>query len=232
MEAAPASPLLWARADAYLFDIDGTLLNVRDPTHYFAFQHAVRDVFGVESRIEGVPIHGNTDTGILRAVLRRAGLSDADIAAHLPRAIAQMCAEVTANAANIKPVVCPSIRELLERLRSLGKLLGVASGNFGPIGWTKLEAAGLRHFFAFGCFSDRHEFRADIFRQGLAEARARLGPSAAVCVMGDTPADILAAREVGIPVIAVSTGIYPARDLLPLSPDICVDCCAELFPQL
>ncbi len=104
----PYDPLSWARADAYLFDIDGTLLNVRDPTHYFAFHHAVRDVFGIESRMDGVPIHGNTDTGILRAVLRRAGLSDAHVEAHLPRAIAQMCAEVTANAANIAPYALPS----------------------------------------------------------------------------------------------------------------------------
>lgn len=225
--AAPA----WARADAYLFDIDGTLLNVRDPTHFFAFQHAMRDVFGIESRIDGVPIHGNTDTGILRAVLRRAGLADAEFEARLPRAIAQMCAEVTANAARMKPEVCPSIRELLERLRALGKLLGVVSGNFGPIGWTKLEAAGLREFFAFGCFSDQHEFRADIFRQGFQEARRRLGPTATVCMVGDTPADVRAAREVGVPVIAVSTGIYPSGELLPLGPDVCVECCAELFPS-
>jgi phosphoglycolate phosphatase len=221
----------WSRADAYLFDIDGTLLNVRDGTHYYAFHHAVKTIFGVNTHMDGVPIHGNTDTGILRAVLRREGLADADFEARLPQAIEQMCAEVTANAAALRPEVCPSIRELLERLQSRGKLLGVVSGNFEMIGWTKLEAAGLREFFSFGCFSDRHEFRADIFRHGLDEARRRLSPQATACAVGDTPSDIQAAQQVGIPVIAVSTGIYRSAQLLPLLPDVCVECCTELLPN-
>ena len=32
----------WDAADAYLFDIDGTLLNSRDGVHYNAFHNAVR----------------------------------------------------------------------------------------------------------------------------------------------------------------------------------------------
>ena len=65
-------------ADAYLFDIDGTLLNSRDGVHYHAFHAAVREVYGIDSSIDGVPVHGNTDLGILRAVARRAGLSDTE----------------------------------------------------------------------------------------------------------------------------------------------------------
>ncbi|HEX3094339.1 MAG TPA: HAD family hydrolase, partial [Candidatus Angelobacter sp.] len=72
----------WDSADAYLFDIDGTLLNSRDAVHYFAFQHAMRQVLGIEASIEGVPVHGNTDIGILRAVLHRAGMNDAAIDSH------------------------------------------------------------------------------------------------------------------------------------------------------
>ena len=64
-------------ADAYLFDIDGTLLNSGDAVHYDAFHRALRDVFGIEAKIEGVPVHGNTDVGILRAVTRNAGIDEA-----------------------------------------------------------------------------------------------------------------------------------------------------------
>ncbi len=219
----------WAKADAYLFDIDGTLLNTRDGVHYHAFHHAVQKVFGVNSHIDGVPVHGNTDIGILRAVLRREGLPDAEFEARLPEAIRQMCAEVRENAAGIRIELCPSIRELLDSLRAVGKLLGVVSGNLEPIGWAKLEAAGLRPYFSFGCFSDRHELRADIFRHGIAEARARLGPAAEVCVVGDTPSDITAAREAGIPVIAVATGIFAPDKLTACEPDACFACCTELL---
>src|ERR1043166_4408679 len=49
----------WDAADAYLFDIDGTLLNSRDAVHYFSFRNAVRQVLGVEVGIDGVPVLGN-----------------------------------------------------------------------------------------------------------------------------------------------------------------------------
>ena len=56
----------WTAFDCYLFDIDGTLLNSRDAVHYYAFHRAVQTVFGLDFRLDGVPVHGNTDVGILR----------------------------------------------------------------------------------------------------------------------------------------------------------------------
>jgi phosphoglycolate phosphatase-like HAD superfamily hydrolase len=222
----------WARADAYLFDIDGTLLNSRDGVHYHAFHNAVRAVFGVDSHIDGVPVHGNTDIGILRAVLRREGVPAADIERGIPRAVEHMCAEVRRQAADVRPELCPSVRELLERLRQAGRILGIVSGNLEAIGWTKLEAAGLRPFFSFGAFSDCNELREDIFRAGIREAAHLLGRPAEVCIVGDTPSDIRAARAAGVPVIAVATGIYTQQDLRALAPDLCISCCTEFLEQL
>jgi phosphoglycolate phosphatase len=220
---------LWDQADAYLFDIDGTLLNSRDSVHYQAFHHAVKSVCGVEPNFDGVHLHGNTDPGILRAALHRAGLSDESIAAHLPRIIEEMCGEVERNAPEMEPELCPAIDSLLSHLQGQGKLLGAASGNLEPIGWTKLEKAGLRPRFAFGAFSWPRETRAEIFSHGLMLARQKLGPTASVCVVGDTPSDIQAARVVGIHVIAVATGIYSFSDLLSCSPDACLNCASELL---
>jgi phosphoglycolate phosphatase-like HAD superfamily hydrolase len=120
---------------------------------------------------------------------------------------------------------------LLEALRARGKLLGIVSGNLEPIGWTKIEAAGLRDYFAFGSFSDHNEMREDIFRHGIAEARRRLANSGAgVCIVGDTPSDIAAARAVGVPIVAVATGTFPLDQLSALQPSLCVSCCRELLP--
>jgi phosphoglycolate phosphatase-like HAD superfamily hydrolase len=222
----------WAEADAYLFDIDGTLLNVRDGVHYYAFHNAVQKIFGVDSHIDGVPVHGSTDIAILRAVLRRGGLKDADFEARLPEAVAHMGAEVRAGASSIRPELCPAIPELLEMLQARGKLLGVVSGNLETIGWTKLEAAGLRSRFQFGCFSDHHELREDIFRQGITEVGQRLGSTATVCAVGDTPSDIRAAQAVGIPVIALATGVFAADQLRELHPDACFSYGTELLQLL
>jgi phosphoglycolate phosphatase len=219
----------WREFDAYLFDIDGTLLNSRDGVHYYAFHNAMRAVLGRDIRIDGVPVHGNTDIGILKAATRLAGISDELIESRLAGILEHMCEEVERNASQLRPELCPSVTTLLESLHADGKLLGIVSGNLEPIGWKKLEAAGVRRFFSFGSFSDRHETRVEIFRWGADEVRRRLGTDATVCFIGDTPADIAAARTLGLPVVAVATGIFPFEELQSSSPDVCISCCNELL---
>jgi len=219
----------WDSADAFLFDIDGTLLNSRDAVHYFAFRNAIRDVLGIEASIEGVPVHGNTDVGILRAVLRRAGMKDVAIDKHMPQIVARMCAEVEQNREQLNPVLCPSILELIGHLQRQGKLLGAASGNLETVGWLKLEQAGLRPTFAFASFSFPRELRSEIFQYGIDLARQRLGGHASVTVVGDTPADIEAARAVDVPVIALATGIYSFAQLKAHDPDACFACGTDLL---
>ena len=226
---------------AYLFDIDGTLLNTRDGVHWNAFRTALRELFGIESLLDNIPVHGNTDIGILRAVIEQNGIAPAQFERSLPRALAIMRAEVEHNAAGMQCELCPSIYELLKELRKSGKLLGVVSGNLESIAWKKLEAAGLRGFFAFGSFSDNAEHREQIFRLGLAQAErllrqqpddgtGRLPVTTGHCIfVGDTPADIQAAHAAGAPIIAVATGIYSFNDLLASFPDACVPCCSDLF---
>lgn len=219
----------WDSTDAFLFDIDGTLLNSRDAVHYFAFRTAIRDVLGIEASIDGVPVHGNTDVGILRAVLQRAGLRDRAIDKHMPRIVAQMCAEVQQNREQLNPELCPSILELVHYLQGRGKLLGAASGNLETVGWLKLEKAGLRPMFTFASFSFPRELRAEIFQHGIDLARQRMGKHASVTVVGDTPADIEAARTVGVPVIALATGIYSFAQLQSRDPDACFACGTDLL---
>lgn len=219
----------WQSAAAYLFDIDGTLLNSRDAVHYFAFRNAMREVLDLNASIEGVPVHGNTDLGILRAVLRREGLSDAAIDDSLPEIIERMCNEVQRNHEQLDPELCPSILQLVKRLHESGKVLGVVSGNLETIGWLKLEKAGLKPMFSFASFSGERELRVDIFRHGLKQAREIVGEEETIFFVGDTPSDIEAARATGTPVIALATGIYTFGDLLACRPDACLACATDLL---
>ena len=219
----------WDAADAYLFDIDGTLLNSHDGIHYFAFLNAMQSVLGIQASMEGVAVHGNTDMGILRAVLRRAGLNNAEIDASMPQIIARMCAEVERNQDQMRPELCPSIPDLISHLQAHNKLLGAASGNLETVGWLKLEKAGIRPAFTFGSFSFPRESRADIFQHGVDQAHQHLGSKASVIVVGDTPSDIEAARVVGISAIILATGIFSFDDLAAQSPDACFGCAADLL---
>jgi phosphoglycolate phosphatase-like HAD superfamily hydrolase len=117
---------------------------------------------------------------------------------------------------------------LLSELKSDGKILGVTSGNLERIGWTKLKAAGIAGFFSFGSFSDRHESRTEIFRCG-AEQASQLCGSARICFLGDTPADVAAAKSCGLPVIAVATGIHSLLELSKCEPEMCIPACETLW---
>jgi phosphoglycolate phosphatase len=218
----------WIDSDAFLFDIDGTLLVTKDRVHYNALNHAMSEVYGVDTTIAGIAYHGKTDLGILRAALSRAGVASPQFEDGLRSALDVICREVSSRAEEILPQVCPAIPEVLARLRSAKKLLGVASGNLATVGWHKIQAAGLRDFFSFGCFSDRLEARGDIFAEGVRESRRRIGDGAKVCFFGDTPEDVKAARFAGAQVVAVGTGIFPATELATYDPDLCVSSCTEL----
>jgi phosphoglycolate phosphatase len=215
--------------DAYLFDIDGTLANTRGGAHYNSFHTALREVFGCDTRIDNVPVHGNTDPGILRAALQHCGKLPDDFESRLPRAWAIMNAEVAQKADEMKVELCPGIPELLAELRRQGKLIGVVTGNLEEVGWLKLERGGIRHFFDFGSFSDTREKREDIFHHGVELARNLRGPETTVCFIGDTPNDVRAAEHLGLPVVAVATGIYSREDLAKESPTVCVTTCNELL---
>jgi phosphoglycolate phosphatase-like HAD superfamily hydrolase len=222
----------WMNADAYLFDIDGTLLISRDRVHRDALHRAMRDAYGVDTTIDGIAYHGKTDLGILRAALERVGVSADRFEANLPAALAVVCRDVSFNASRITPTVCSAIPQVLAELRAAGKLLGLASGNLESVGWLKLEAAGLRDFFTFGCFSDHRESRSDIFRDGVVEVQRRLGERAQVCFIGDTPEDIKAARFANSKIVAVCTGIFTAADLASHEPDACIATCEELLTKI
>jgi phosphoglycolate phosphatase-like HAD superfamily hydrolase len=219
----------WRAFDAYLFDIDGTLLNSRDGVHYEAFLIAMRELYGRPVGLEGVPLHGSTDPIILLRALEQAGVGEAEGRAALDAAMARMCTEVEAHSDDLRPQLCGAVTKLLRELKSRGKLLAVTSGNVERIGWAKLKAAGIEEYFSFGSFSDRNETRTEIFRWGATEARRRLGERAKVCFVGDTPADIASAKACGDPVIAVATGMFSLTELAKSEPEMCIPDCETLW---
>ena len=54
------------------------------------------------------------------------------------------------------------------------------------------------------------------------KVRARAGAHASICVIGDTPADVMAARDNGLAVIAVATGIFSEDELAATAPDLVI----------
>ena len=221
-------PRPWDSFDAYLFDIDGTLLHCRDAVHYFAFCDVLTAIAGRPLNLEGVVTHGNTDTGILRDALRRAGVPEEQWRPRLSEIRRQMCERVALHQQEMCVEVLPQVKETLKGLRARGAVLGVATGNLETIGTLKLRRAGLLDYFSFAGWSDACEDRAQVFRHAVTQARSLAGQNAAVCVVGDTPADIRAARANNLCVIAVATGVHSREELQAAGPDWCLSSLQEL----
>ena len=225
----PSDRFRWREADAYLFDIDGTLMLSPDRTHRYALHRALLDVYGVETTIDGIPYHGKTDPGILRAALERLNIPKVLIDQKMPAALDVVRRDAAEKADRFRPNVLPGIRDLVTLLKESGKLLGICSGNLEAVAWLKLKAAGLSDYFELGCFADKYELRVDVFRNGMQEVANRLGTAAKVCFIGDTPEDVRAAQGAGGRIIAVGTGIFTVEDLAAHGPDAAVTSCDELL---
>ena len=246
---------LWDAQDAYLFDIDGTLLRSRDRIHFNSFAASVLEVTGLEVSLNGVVLHGGTDTAILREAFELAGVPG-EVWEHQVEAILEaMRRTVVAQRGEMDLWTMPGVAETLKHLAERGALLGLATGNLESIGWMKVEEVGLREWFRFGGFSDRFVVRSEMVADAAAQARelllshpshkdnnvARVGHPdsslgledtvASVCVVGDTPRDIEAAKANGLPVIAVATGNYGFDELAALEPEVCASSLADLLAE-
>lgn len=211
----------WDAQDAYLFDIDGTLLRCRDRIHVNSFLSSVRAVMGRDFSLDGVTLSGNTDPGILHDVFRLSELDEAHWQPHLEAILQRMRDDVAARRDDMKIDKMLGVDETLRYLQARGATLGIATGNLETIGWMKIEFLGLRHWFTFGGFSDRFPIRANMIAHATDTARTLTGPQASVCIVGDTPADIAAARANQLPTIAVATGSYTFEQLMEHHPDAC-----------
>jgi phosphoglycolate phosphatase-like HAD superfamily hydrolase len=223
------TPRPWDTYDAYLFDIDGTLLNCTDAVHYFAFCDALTAIAGRPVNLDGVVTQGSVDPAILRDAFTLAKVPEAKWRPRLGEARELMCAHVHRNRADFRMDVLPGVREVLAHLRSRGKILGVATGNLAAIGRAKLAHCGLLDSFHFGGFSDDFETRPAVIAAAVAQARALTSPDASICVIGDTPSDIQAAQANHLDVIAVATGIFPYEALAGEQPTRTLRLLAELL---
>ncbi|HJT87313.1 MAG TPA: HAD family hydrolase [Bryobacteraceae bacterium] len=204
-----------------LFDIDGTLVRRAGPHHREALVAGIHRVTGLETTTEGIPVQGMLDPDIIGRMMLRAGASRAHIRNAMPEVIGAAERHYLRVCPALHTKHCPGVEPVLERLTRRGILLALVTGNLTRIGWRKLERAGLRRFFRFGAFGEMARTRAGLARLAIREARRRgwIARGGTVSLIGDAPADILAARANRIRSIAVQTGITPREELVAERPD-------------
>src|ERR1035441_4396856 len=101
----------WDAQDAYLFDIDGTLLRDPDRIHFDSFASSVQRVTGFEITLAGILLHGSTDTAILREACQQAGIPAEVFEAHLEAILEAMRNTVAERRHEMNVVRMPGVEE-------------------------------------------------------------------------------------------------------------------------
>ena len=217
-----------------LFDIDGTLLRRAGPHHRTALEDAVLQVTGRAATTDGIPVQGMLDGDILMLMMKAAGLKPREARDAMPAVMAKAQALYVRRCPDLRARVCPGVASLLTRLGRRSAALGLVTGNLSRIGWTKMRRAGLREHFRFGAFAEQGRTRAALAKLAVAEARRRgwIARGAPVCLVGDHPNDIAAARANGLRSVAVGTGVVSLEELASCQPDILVPDMRSLSPDL
>ncbi len=210
----PESCLLPPSVTVILFDIDGTLLDMRGVGKQ-SFTRALKTTFGIEDDLSRISFAGSTDLDVLRQVMEyhQRTLTGDDFG----RFHVQLPLELESAAHQAELTLFPGVQELLEPLANTPNvILGLVTGNVEACAWIKLKQFNLHHHFVLGAFGNEHADRNEIARLALKRVEARLKPGQSIkarFLIGDTPNDIAAAHAIDAVSIAVATGHFTVKDL-------------------
>lgn len=207
-----------------LFDIDGTLLRRAGPHHKQALVDAIRQVTGIVTEFGDMPTSGRLDRDLIRALLRASGAKVREIDRWMPEIVERAQSGYESICPQLQDRVCPGVQDLLQRLQESSIPAGLVTGNLTAIGWKKMDAAGLRHYFSVGAFSEMARTRAGLAKKAMSQARSKgiAGRNTAFSLIGDHPNDVEAAKLNGIRSIAVATGVSTSDELAACGPDLLV----------
>jgi phosphoglycolate phosphatase-like HAD superfamily hydrolase len=214
-----------------LLDIDGTLLSCGVAAKR-AFAEAAAAVLELPRGTDvsgGVDYAGRTDLGILGQIFTKhqRKMSPELVAAFWPRYLAALEQWLTLH----PPTVYPGARELPEKLRARGLVVGLLTGNHSGGARLKLAAGDFDGALDWGGFGDAHIERAPLLPLALAAADAATGDSftaAQTLLIGDTPHDIACARAHGAKAAVVTTGFFGRAALAEHKPDYLLESLEQL----
>jgi phosphoglycolate phosphatase len=203
-----------------LLDIDGTLLRAEGATHQ-AITETFQELFVVKASIDILSLIGPTDYGIFKdAAVKLLGrqLLDKEL-----KVVTKRYLELLPEKLHTIPFhLMPGVKELLLLLADREDIvLGLETGNLKPAAYMKLKRGNIDQYFLFGGFGSDSEDRTELVRKGIERARALNHGTIAndnIYVIGDSPHDISAGRNLGVNTIAVGTGLIVKEKLLAEEP--------------
>ena len=206
------------RPTVLLFDVDGTLVTTGGVGRR-ALEIAFERSFGRRDACRTFRLDGMTDRAIIRTGLRAISVEPTE--ALIDQVVVDyllVLAEQVAAAPDATYRLHAGMAPTLDAARARGDVaVGLGTGNIREGARIKLERVGIYDRFAFGGFGCDAEDRTALIRRGAERGAARLGAPLEECrvvVIGDTPKDVAAARDIGAECIGVGTGSFSAEQLV------------------
>ncbi|MFB8037082.1 HAD family hydrolase [Streptomyces sp. NPDC056004] len=200
-----------------LWDIDHTLIATRGLGREL-FGECFEHVTGVRMEQQAA-VDGMTEPVIFRETARLHGITS-------DRAMFEAFARCSSERHRLRAGdlrehghALPGAAAALGWLASLDDFVQtVVTGNIRAVAETKLAVFGLDTYirFPYGGYGEDHDDRAELVRTAIARTADALGNpvnTTDVLLIGDTPADVAAARSAGVAVLGVATGRSTRDDL-------------------
>lgn len=207
-----------------LWDLDGTLVHAGGAGRK-ALNRAIERLYGVKRDVANYNLAGKTDLRNF-AEAARGALGKWPTRKQIDRVhdeylrLLPHYVRVAVRAKTYKKV--PGVERLVKRIhREDGYLQGLGTGNMEKGARIKLGPSGFNDYFTFGGYGSDGYRRPTLLRRAHRRAQKLAGTAIRprdVYVIGDTPLDVKAGKDVGFKTIAVGTGWSPWPELVAARP--------------
>lgn len=205
-----------------LFDVDGTLLNVENTFMRPLLRGIVDELEISYEGIETDSFSGRTDRDIFSSFLVNHAY-DQRLYMKLKKTYLQRLS------VNLEPKHVSKLAfvdEAISYFSKEGFIIGLLTGNFPEAAKIKLEGANITLDYTISAFGDSFKDRNMLPKLAKQKATEMLNhevdPQRCV-IVGDTPKDILCAKNNGMKSVAVATGMYSKEILKTYEPDLILD---------
>jgi phosphoglycolate phosphatase-like HAD superfamily hydrolase len=207
-----------------LFDIDGTILKMKDSISKKLFSENLDLLFGDIIDEDKLPaFHGMTDLQIIYDIADSFNFPKSLIESRLPAFFDTLSETIQANCNENTIDLMPGIPELLNKIEEEDRIcLALLTGNIRNNAYSKLSAYSVDCYFPIGAFGDDHADRSELVKIALHRASDYYGiafHSRNSIIIGDSINDIKCARTNNIPVLSVATGALDVHELSYYKPD-------------
>jgi len=209
----------------FLFDIDGTILRLKQYRSKQIFRKAFVDMFSIDVPESEMPnFSGMTDLQIFQDICKVAKFPFHLVEQRIDELWAYLITKFDTEIIRNNMVLLPSIDKMIDHLHNLEYAkLALVTGNFRANAYLKLDAYQLGSYFPVGAFGCDYADRNKLPELAIHRSNQHWSPMFSnrnSIIIGDSPNDIMCTKANDILSVAVTTGFHSAEELEQYKPDL------------